>query len=67
MANIMKVNDELKFYRAKLKSNEEVIADLTKDNKHIKEHIKFLQKLDAPETGDSPETNQWDAPDSEQS
>lgn len=41
--NALSPKEELAFYKAQLKSNEAVIASLTKDNKHIKDHVKFLE------------------------
>ena len=42
--NALSPKEELAFYKAQLKSNEAVIASMNKDNKHIREHIKFLEK-----------------------
>jgi hypothetical protein len=56
---------EIKEYQALLKKNEQTITDLTAQNKHIKNHIKFLQSLGFEE-GELSETNRWDAPQGEQ-
>ena len=39
-----KLTEELKAYKDELKENENQIKLLTKSNKHIKEHIKFLEQ-----------------------
>ena len=39
-----KLTEELKAYKDELKENENTIKNLTKSNKHIKEHIKFLEQ-----------------------
>ena len=39
-----KLTEELKAYKDELKENENQIKLLTKSNKHIKEHIKYLEQ-----------------------
>lgn len=39
-----KLTEELKAYKDELKENENTIKNLTKSNKHIKEHIKYLEQ-----------------------
>ncbi len=61
--------DELTKYKKMLKDNETHIKYLTDANKHIKDHIKFLEKFEPVESKETPVTNQWDAsemPESEQ-
>lgn len=42
----MKNTVEIKKYEGLLKRNEQTIAELTQQNKHIKSHIKFLRETD---------------------
>ena len=39
-----KITEELKAYKDELKENENQIKLLTRSNKHIKEHIKYLEQ-----------------------
>ena len=39
-----KITEELKAYKDELKENENQIKLLIKSNKHIKEHIKYLEQ-----------------------
>jgi len=39
----MTTQDEIKSYKNQLKENENMIRFLTKSNKHIKDHLKYLE------------------------